>query len=102
MLTIAQLSDPHLDLSPERLNRFVATVAQVESLPRVDALVISGDLVRATRTEAPTSRRTNAAITPYSAIAIGEIFTARLSIDFRPGSRSRLENCPAAAPAPRL
>lgn len=44
MLTIAQLSDPHLDLSPERLNRFVATVAQVESLPHVDALVISGDL----------------------------------------------------------
>jgi 3',5'-cyclic AMP phosphodiesterase CpdA len=44
MLTIARLSDPHLDLSAERLHRFAATLRQVEGLPRVDALLVSGDL----------------------------------------------------------
>ena len=44
MLTIAHLSDPHLDLSPERMQRFAATLRQVGALPRVDALLVSGDL----------------------------------------------------------
>ena len=44
MLTIAHLSDPHLDLSPERMQRFAATLRQVDALPRVDALLVSGDL----------------------------------------------------------
>lgn len=44
MLTIAQISDPHLDLSPERLRRLIAVLGQVRALPRVDALLASGDL----------------------------------------------------------
>jgi 3',5'-cyclic AMP phosphodiesterase CpdA len=44
MLTIAHLSDPHLDLSAERLRRFAATLRQVDGLPSVDALLVSGDL----------------------------------------------------------
>lgn len=44
MVIIAQLSDPHLDLSAGRLQRLAATVRQVEDLPRVDACLVSGDL----------------------------------------------------------
>ncbi|WP_213817136.1 metallophosphoesterase [Glaciihabitans sp. dw_435] len=44
MLTIAHLSDPHLDLSPERTRRLAAVLRQVDTLPRVDALLVSGDL----------------------------------------------------------
>ncbi|RKW70466.1 metallophosphoesterase [Galactobacter caseinivorans] len=44
MLTIAQISDPHLDLSPERLRRFTAVLRQIQALPHVDALLASGDL----------------------------------------------------------
>ena len=45
MLTIAHLSDPHLDLSSDREQRFAAVLRQINDLPTVDALVISGDLV---------------------------------------------------------
>ncbi|MEV4669965.1 metallophosphoesterase family protein [Microbacterium sp. LWO12-1.2] len=44
MLTIAHLSDPHLDLSSDREPRFAAVLRQVKGLPAVDALVVSGDL----------------------------------------------------------
>ncbi|MFK4789417.1 metallophosphoesterase family protein [Microbacterium sp. ZW T5_56] len=44
MLTIAHLSDPHLDLSEERRRRFAAVLREVAALPRVDAILVSGDL----------------------------------------------------------
>jgi Icc protein len=44
MLTIAHLSDPHLDLSKERLNRLTAVLRQVDALPSVDGILVSGDL----------------------------------------------------------
>ncbi|MFB6609121.1 metallophosphoesterase [Agromyces sp. NPDC056379] len=44
MTVIAHLSDMHLDGSPLRLRRFHAVLAQLDELPRVDALVLSGDL----------------------------------------------------------
>lgn len=44
MLTIAHLSDPHLDLSHDRMHRFASALRQVDDLPAVDALVVSGDL----------------------------------------------------------
>ncbi len=44
MLTIAHLSDPHLDLSENRLGRFDAVLRQVADLTAVDALIVSGDL----------------------------------------------------------
>lgn len=44
MLTIAHLSDPHLDLSEARRRRFEAVLREVAALPSVDALLVSGDL----------------------------------------------------------
>lgn len=44
MLTIAHLSDPHLDRSDARRDRFVAVLRQVASLPQVSAMLLSGDL----------------------------------------------------------
>lgn len=44
MQVIAHLSDTHLDNSPERLARFHAVLDQVQQLPQIDALLISGDL----------------------------------------------------------
>jgi Icc protein len=44
LTVIAHLSDMHLDGSSLRLSRFRAVLAQVLELPRVDALLLSGDL----------------------------------------------------------
>lgn len=44
MLTIAHLSDPHLDLSDRRRERLLAVLRELAQLPQLDALVISGDL----------------------------------------------------------
>ena len=44
MTIVAHLSDMHLDGSPLRLRRFRAVLAQLDELPRVDALLLSGDL----------------------------------------------------------
>lgn len=44
VLTIAQLSDPHLDLSEVRRCRLAAVVRLVVALPQVDAVLFSGDL----------------------------------------------------------
>lgn len=44
MPTIAHLSDPHLDGTPERRERFRRVLAQLGHLSEVDALVLSGDL----------------------------------------------------------
>lgn len=43
-LTIAHLSDPHLDGSARRRERFEAVLRHVVELPGVDAIVVSGDL----------------------------------------------------------
>ena len=45
MTTIAHLSDPHLDGSPERLERLTRVLDQVAALPDVALVVITGDLV---------------------------------------------------------
>lgn len=44
MPVIAHLSDTHLDTSAERLARFSAVLSQIERLPEVSALLVSGDL----------------------------------------------------------
>lgn len=44
MLTVAHVSDPHLDGTEHRRRRFAAVLREVASLPRVDALLVSGDL----------------------------------------------------------
>lgn len=44
MTTIAHLSDTHLDASPHRTRRLERAVAELQLLPHLDALVITGDL----------------------------------------------------------
>ncbi|MFC9560900.1 metallophosphoesterase [Agromyces sp. NPDC056965] len=44
MTVVAHLSDIHLDGSPVRRRRLHAVLAQLDELPSVDALVLSGDL----------------------------------------------------------
>lgn len=50
-LTIAHLSDPHLDGSARRRERFEAVLRHVVELPEVDAIVVSGDLADHGRAE---------------------------------------------------
>ncbi len=51
MPTIAHLSDPHLDGTPERSDRFRRVLAQLDSLEDLAALVVSGDLTDRGTTE---------------------------------------------------
>lgn len=44
MTVIAHLSDPHLDASPERLDRLCRVLEHVDALPDVEALLVTGDL----------------------------------------------------------
>lgn len=50
-LTIAHLSDPHLDGSTRRRERFEAALRHVVELPEVDAIIVSGDLADHGRAE---------------------------------------------------
>ena len=44
MITIAHLSDPHLDGSPERLERLARVLDQVATLPDVALVIVTGDI----------------------------------------------------------